>query len=275
MLFFYKKEYNKKIILYIKYGGRKMKKVLALLFTIFLFVSCGKKEETKENIIRIGGNAEYKPYEYLENGKVTGFSIDVVFKIFENLGYKIEYTNMSFDGLISALQSGKVDVLTGLTPTDERKKYVDFSERYYVGKQMAIANKDNPIASVEDLKNKKIGVQIGTLQENLAKNIEGAKVVSYNSFTGAILDLNQEKIDAIIISSEVKNEYLANNPKLYEIGRVEDNESKGIAIVFPKGSDELREKVNQEIEKMKKAVNIDYAPVTLDKSDKKVGLSFL
>lgn len=257
MLFFYKKEYNKKIILYMKYGGRKMKKVLALLFTIFLFVSCGKKEETKENIIRIGGNAEYKPYEYLENGKVTGFSIDVVFKIFENLGYKIEYTNMSFDGLISALQSGKVDVLTGLTPTDERKKYVDFSERYYVGKQMAIANKDNPIASVEDLKNKKIGVQIGTLQENLAKNIEGAKVVSYNSFTGAILDLNQEKIDAIIISSEVKNEYLANNPKLYEIGRVEDNESKGIAIVFSKGSDELREKVNQEIEKMKKSGELD------------------
>lgn len=82
-------------------------------------------------------------------------------------------------------------------------------------------------------------------------------MVSYNSFTGAILDLNQEKIDAIIISSEVKNEYLANNPKLYEIGRVEDNESKGIAIVFPKGSDELREKVNQEIEKMKKSGELD------------------
>ena len=50
---------------------------------------------------------------------------------------------MNFDGLMSALQSGKVDVLTGLTPTEERKKYVDFSERYYVGQQIAIANKSN------------------------------------------------------------------------------------------------------------------------------------
>lgn len=234
-----------------------MKKLLLILFTIFLVISCGTKKENSEKIIRIGGNAEYKPYEYLENGEVTGFSIDVVFKIFENLGYKIEYTNMSFDGLMSALQSGKVDVLTGLTPTEERKKYVDFSERYYVGQQIAIANKSNPIDGIENLKNKKIGVQIGTLQENLAKDIEGAKVISYNSFTGAILDLNQEKLDTIIISSEVKNEYLSNNPKLYEIGRVEDNESKGIAIVLPKGKEDLKNQINLEIEKMKNSGELD------------------
>ena len=193
----------------------------------------------------------------MEGNKVTGFSIDVVFKIFENLGYKVEYSNMSFEGLIPALETGKVDVLTGLTPTDERKKFVDFSNKYYVGRQIAIANKSNPIATVEDLKNKKIGVQLGTLQETLAKNIEGANVVLYNSFTGAIMDLNSQKIDAIIISGEVKNEYLGNNPKLYEIGRVEDNESKGIAIVFPKGQDELIEKVNIEIQKMKDSGELD------------------
>ncbi len=107
------------------------------------------------------------------------------------------------------------------------------------------------------MKNKKIGVQIGTLQENLAKDIEGAKVISYNSFTGAILDLNQEKLDAIIISSEVKNEYLSNNPKLYEIGRVEDNESKGIAIVLPKGKEDLKNQINLEIEKMKNSGELD------------------
>ena len=164
---------------------------------------------------------------------------------------------MSFEGLIPALETGKVDVLTWLTPTDERKKFVDFSDKYYVGRQIAIANKSNPIATVEDLKNKKIGVQLGTLQETLAKNIEGANVVLYNSFTGAIMDLNSQKIDAIIISGEVKNEYLGNNPKLYEIGRVEDNESKGIAIVFPKGQDELIEKVNVEIQKMKDSGELD------------------
>ena len=71
------------------------------------------------------------------------------------------------------------------------------------------------------------------------------------------MDLNSQKIDAIIISGEVKNEYLGNNPKLYEIGRVEDNESKGIAIVFPKGQDELIKKVNIEIQKMKDSGELD------------------
>lgn len=235
-----------------------MKKVL-LVLTILLGMILGGCGSSKENekVIRIGGNAEYKPYEYLEGNQVTGFSIDVVFKIFENLGYKIEYTNMSFEGLIPALETGKVDILTGLTPTDERKKFVDFSEKYYVGRQIAIANKSNPIEKVEDLKNKKIGVQLGTLQETLAKQIEGADVILYNSFTGAIMDLNSQKIDAIIISGEVKNEYLGNNPKLYEIGRIEDNESKGIAIVFPKGQEDLIEKVNIEINKMKDSGELD------------------
>lgn len=235
-----------------------MKKVL-LVLTILLGMILGGCGSSKENekVIRIGGNAEYKPYEYLEGNQVTGFSIDVVFKIFENLGYKIEYTNMSFEGLIPALETGKVDVLTGLTPTDERKKFVDFSEKYYVGRQIAIANKSNPIEKVEDLKNKKIGVQLGTLQETLAKQVEGADVILYNSFTGAIMDLNSQKIDAIIISGEVKNEYLGNNPKLYEIGRVEDNESKGIAIVFPKGQEKLIEEVNIEINKMKESGELD------------------
>lgn len=234
---------------------KKFLLVLTILLGVFLG-GCGNSK-SDEKVIKIGGNAEYKPYEYLEGNKVTGFSIDVVFKVFENLGYKVEYTNMSFEGLIPALETGKVDVLTGLTPTDERKKFVDFSDKYYVGRQIAIANKSNPIATVEDLKNKKIGVQLGTLQETLAKNIEGANVVLYNSFTGAIMDLNSQKIDAIIISGEVKNEYLGNNPKLYEIGRVEDNESKGIAIVFPKGQDELIEKVNIEIQKMKDSGELD------------------
>ncbi|WP_300356894.1 transporter substrate-binding domain-containing protein [Fusobacterium sp.] len=234
-----------------------MKKVLLVLTVLFVVLLGGCGSSKNEKVIRIGGNAEYKPYEYLEGNKVTGFSIDVVFKIFENLGYKIEYTNMSFEGLIPALETGKVDVLTGLTPTDERKKFVDFSEKYYVGRQIAIANKSNPIEKVEDLKNKKIGVQLGTLQETLAKQIEGADVILYNSFTGAIMDLNSQKIDAIIISGEVKNEYLGNNPKLYEIGRIEDNESKGIAIVFPKGQEDLIEKVNIEINKMKDSGELD------------------
>lgn len=234
-----------------------MKKVLLVLTVLFVVLLGGCGNSKNEKVIRIGGNAEYKPYEYLDGNKVTGFSIDVVFKIFENLGYKIEYTNMSFEGLIPALETGKVDVLTGLTPTDERKKFVDFSEKYYVGRQIAIANKSNPIEKVEDLKNKKIGVQLGTLQETLAKQIEGADVILYNSFTGAIMDLNSQKIDAIIISGEVKNEYLGNNPKLYEIGRIEDNESKGIAIVFPKGQEDLIEKVNIEINKMKDSGELD------------------
>ena len=231
-----------------------MKKLMVIVTAMMmvLMTACGSKDGDKK-VIYVGTNAEYKPYEYLENGKVVGFDIDLMEEIGASMGYEIEWTNMSFDGLLPALQAGKVDmVIAGMTPTEERKKAVDFTEVYYSTKQAVLVNKDieNGIKTPADLKGKKIGVQLGTIQEKIALDLKAGEVKSYNSFTGAILDLNEDKIDAVIVGDVVAKPYLENNPKLI-VGTVIDKNEDGSAIAMKKGSDDMIAKLNTEIDKIK------------------------
>ena len=77
-----------------------------------------------------------------------------------------------FSGLITALKTKQADlVLAGMTPTPKRKKNVDFSDAYYKANDMIVTKKDSNIKSVEDLKGGKVGVQLGSIQEDAAKEI--------------------------------------------------------------------------------------------------------
>ena len=77
-----------------------MKKILLVLaLLIFGIMSCGKKDNGEKKL-RVGLNAIFAPFEYVENGKITGFDIDMINEIGKNLGYKIEIMDQSFDGLI-------------------------------------------------------------------------------------------------------------------------------------------------------------------------------
>lgn len=237
-----------------------MKKIMTIITVLMmvLLTACGAKEEDKK-ILYVGTNAEYKPYEYLENGEIVGFDIDLMEEIGASLGYEIKWTNMSFDGLVPALQTGKVDmVIAGMTPTEDRKKAVDFTEIYYSTKQAILVNKDagKEIASQADLAGKVVGVQLGTIQEKIAEGLGAKEIKSYNSFTGAILDLNEDKIDAVIVGDVVAKPYLANNPKL-EVGTIIDENEDGSAIAMKKGSKDMIIKLNAELEKIKTSGKYD------------------
>ena len=92
--------------------------------------------------IRMGTEATFPPFEYVENSKVVGFDVCMAQMIANDCGKELEVQNMSFDSLIAALQSDSVDfVAAGMTATDERRQNVDFSEPYYVSKQVVIVRK--------------------------------------------------------------------------------------------------------------------------------------
>jgi ABC-type amino acid transport substrate-binding protein len=233
-----------------------MKKLINLvgILIVVVLVGCGKKEvQTKK--LYIGTNAEYKPYEYIENGEITGFDIEFMEALAKNLGYEIEWKNLSFDGLLPALQTHKIDlVIAGMSPTEERKKAVDFTDIYHSGGQAVLINKENnEIKSAEDLKGKTIGVQLGSLQEGIASKIEGTEVKNYNSFTGAVLELNAQKIDAVIVGDIVADNYLENNKNLKKISLSEKQQegTNGIAIALEKDQAELLKSLNEGIEELK------------------------
>ena len=109
-----------------------MKKVfLVLTLVIFGLVSCGKKDSGQKKL-RVGLNAVFAPFEYIENGQVAGFDVDMINEIGKNLGYEVEIIDQSFDGLIPALKAGKIDIIvSGMSSTEERKKSVDFTDEYF------------------------------------------------------------------------------------------------------------------------------------------------
>lgn len=223
-----------------------MKKVILFLMLILSSLSFAAKK------LYVGTNAEFAPYEYLENGKMVGFDIELMDAIGEELGYEIVWSNMSFDGLLPALQMKKIDaVIAGMSQTPERQKAVTFSMPYLLfssDEHYVIVNEESSYVKKEELNGKKIGVQIGTMQEEFAKDLGGLPQL-YNSWTGALMDLQQNKIDAVIIADVSGEEYLKTMKGIKKIDVVEENFS-GASIALRKSETELAEQINQAILKI-------------------------
>ena len=223
-----------------------MKKVILFLMLILSSLSFAAKK------LYVGTNAEFAPYEYLENGKMVGFDIELMDAIGEELGYEIVWSNMSFDGLLPALQMKKIDaVIAGMSQTPERQKDVTFSMPYLLfssDEHYVIVNEESSYVKKEELNGKKIGVQIGTMQEEFAKDLGGLPQL-YNSWTGALMDLQQNKIDAVIIADVSGEEYLKTMKGIKKIDVVEEN-FPGASIALRKGETELAEQINQAILKI-------------------------
>ena len=113
----------------------------------------GKTPYVAKNIERPNGtlvaatNAAFKPYEYYDNGKMTGFDVDMIQAVCDILGMNLKMEDMEFDSIIAAVQSGKADVgVAGITVTEDRLKNIDFTDSYTTSKQMIIV-KDPDAAS--------------------------------------------------------------------------------------------------------------------------------
>lgn len=205
----------------------ELKKLLALGLVAVLavgLVGCGNKssdnsggnqtalEQIKKNKkLVVATSPDYPPFEFMvsENGKskIVGADIDLAQKIADKLGVELELKAMDFDALVSALQAGKVDmVITGMTPNEERKKAVDFSDIYFKGENAVIVNaKDaGKFTSENQLKKAKLGVQKGSIQETYVK--DNLKVTNYKALVAVpdlIADMKNGNIDAVVLNSKV------------------------------------------------------------------------
>ncbi|MGM0507651.1 MAG: basic amino acid ABC transporter substrate-binding protein [Fusobacteriota bacterium] len=227
-----------------------MKKILIailVVITTFGFVGCGESN----NEIVMGTNAEFPPFEYREGGKITGFDIDLAKKISEDLGKELKIVDMRFDGLIPALQSDKVDfVIAGMTATKERAENVNFSDAYYEASQVIIVrDNNNNIKNSEDLKGKKIGVQLGTTGDVEAQKIDNVELKKYNAAFAAIMELKNEKLDAIILDSEPAKNFVKQNKGLKVLPQELTKEEYAIAI--NKDNNKLTNDINKSLNKLK------------------------
>lgn len=225
-----------------------MKKLILLFILILSSLSFAAKK------LYVGTNAEFMPYEYLENGEIVGFDVELMEAIGEKLGYEIVWSNMGFDGLLPALQMKKIDaVIAGMAQTPERQKAVTFSMPYLLvssDEHYVIVNENSPLTKKEELKDKKVGVQIGTIQEEFTKELGGIPQL-YNSWTGALMDLQNNKIDAVIIADVSGEEYLKSMKGIKKVDVVIDDQP-GASIALRKGEDKFAEEINNAIKELDK-----------------------
>jgi arginine/lysine/histidine transporter system substrate-binding protein len=241
-----------------------MKKVLLFMISILVIgvlAACGASDNgsgEEKKVLKMATSADYPPFEYIDTAKgsdIIGFDVDLAKAIGKELGYEIKVEDMDFTGLIPALQAEKADmVLAGMTPTEERKKSVDFSDVYYTAKHMIISKKGSGIKSVEDLEGKTVGVQLSSIQEGKAEEIAkevNIKVENRNRIPELIQEMKSGRFDAAIIEDTVAKGYFEKDKELEGI-TIEDGETEeaGSAIAFPKDS-KYTEEFNKVLQEMK------------------------
>lgn len=236
-----------------------MKKILSLVLvaimiaTTLCFASCGDKDD---NTLVVYTEAGFAPYEFIYNNEIVGVDIAIMKAVADELGMELVVTDVAFDTICTSVQNGKADVgAAGITIRADRAEQVDFSIPYSSTEQYVIVPATNEsIKTLEDLKDKNIGVQNGTTSDMLiadliaAGTLGNAEIIPYSSPAVAAASMNKQ--DAVVTDKLTAQLIVANDPSLKAFALVDANgapaaevEEYGIAV--QKGNKELLDAINK------------------------------
>ncbi|MGV4329970.1 transporter substrate-binding domain-containing protein [Streptococcus thermophilus] len=250
------------------------KKLLLGLAGVFAFTSlaaCSSSTNTLDKVknkgtLTVALNPHFAPFEFktIQDGKdtIAGADIEIAKAIGDELGVKVKFSEMSFDNVLASVQSGKADIaISGISATKERQKIFDFSDTYYDSETVLLVKKDatETYKQISDFSKKSIAVQKGSIQENIAKsNLSDANVVSLAQPGEAINELKSGQVEGVVLEKAIAKGYVDQNSDLTmsDIALKSDS-NDAYAVAMPKGSDDLKTKVNKIIAKLKKEGKID------------------
>lgn len=190
-----------------------MRKFLVFIIAILalgLLSGCGGSQDKKEakdsaKVLRAGATFQSYPNSYVDNGKLTGYDVEVFETVAQRLGYKVEWTKLDFAGLIGQLDSQKLDaVANDVSVTAARKEKYYFSEPYsYTGTQFVVLKTRDDLKSIENLYGKTTAAVAGSNHLKTVKNAfpnDKIKVRAYETRDGALNDLRNGRVDAFVNS---------------------------------------------------------------------------
>ena len=265
---------------------KKLIMVLLIVSMVVVFGACGQKStpaDTQEEVqtpaiteegkiaeikssgkLVLGTSAGYPPYEFhkLIDGedKIVGFDIDIAKKLADDLGVELEIVDMKFEGLLPALVTDDIDIIiAGMVATPERAESVDFTIPYYEAVHKMVIKLDNKdlYKEPEDLAGLKIGAQKATTQEGLALEMfPKSEYVGISKVPDLIMELKNGKLDAVLLAEPVAKANVSHNSDLYMAETVLGLEP-GACIAVNKGNEDLLDFMNDSLEKMIKAGEIE------------------
>lgn len=236
-----------------------MKKTLLAVLTL-VFILSGCVQQNTPETITILTSSGYPPYEMVdEDGNLIGFDIDFGNALGEKLGVEVKWEDMDFDGIIGSLNSNRGTMaIAAMSPDPERD--VDFSVPYYIGAEESpffiLTLADGGVVDSNDLVGKKVGTQIGTIQESLLNKIEtefGLVTDPKQNVSQLVQEVITGRLDFVIIEGPTAREYVLEFPVLttFELSHPEVTkyieEVSGVSVALPRGS-EWTNKVNEAIE---------------------------
>jgi polar amino acid transport system substrate-binding protein len=223
--------------------------------------------------IVVGTSADYEPWEYKdENDNFAGADMDIMREIASRMGVDVEFQDLGFDALVTAVQEGKVDAaIAAMAATDDRRASVDFSMVYYAGDNVLLTTADSGIAfnDPKEIAKYKVGTQSGTimyywLEDNLVEPglMSDDNISVYERNDQLALDLKAGRVDLALMDLEPGKQYMADP----EFGFVEvwrgPMDPNGQAIAIMKGETDLKAELDKNIQAM---LNEGFIRDTLDK----------
>ena len=178
-----------------------------------------KPQTVSEGILTMGTNAAFPPYEFYEGDTIVGIDAEIAAAIAEKLGLTLEIQDMDFGSIITAVQTGKIDMgMAGMTVTEERLQNVNFSQTYASGIQVIIVPEGSEIDGPDylfDHEEMLIGVQENTTGHIYCSDDYGEdRVTAYTNGATAVQALLAGKVDCVIIDNEPAKNYVAANEGL-------------------------------------------------------------
>jgi len=208
--------------------------------------------------LKVAIDPTYEPFTFkTADGKPTGFDVDIAEALCNEIKRKCVYVEQVWDSMIPGLQAKKYDVIiSSMSITDDRKKVVDFTDKYYNTPSRIVVKTGTPFTDLSSLKGKSIGVLKGSTQEKYAMGDlkpAGVKVVPYEAQDQVYLDIKSGRLDGTVADSvEVTGGFLR-KPEGQGYGFIGPvlNDVKyygyGVGIALRQGETGLRDELNAAI----------------------------
>ena len=224
-----------------------LKRTFVVMLALVLMVAFSSFTVMAETYV-VGTSAGFPPFEYIQDGEVVGFDIDLMRAIGESQGFEIEIQDISFDSLIPGLQAGTIDVVAaGMTITEQRAQVVDFTDPYYSANQALLVKEGSGQNVTVLFGDNRLAVQTGTtgdlwVEEYLQDTgILTGNVTHFDTFVLAVQDLINENLEGVVLDTPVAQRYAADNP-VEMVAELVTGEEYGLAVA--RGNTELLDKLN-------------------------------
>lgn len=217
-----------------------------LLATIIL-TACGEKEDTTPTYT-VAMEATFPPYEFYKGTEIVGIDVDILNEIGRRNNVKFKLEDMAFDSIITAVQTGKVDVVaSGLTVTEDRRRQVDFTRSYSGARQVIIVPRGSAVKGAADLPNVRVGVQHGSSGDMYVTD-HICEPERYTNGALAISAMNAGKVDAVVLDNAPAENHVAGSPGLIILPDAVVEEEYAMAL--KKGNTALLNMLNLTLDEM-------------------------